>query len=104
MTKVWFITGRSRGLGRSLTEEVLSKGDIVVATARNSEQLCDFSEPHKIDLEAFLNKNYHFNVGIDVLHTLQGEALPRLNAILKKQTIPLHIVGCCQNGCMKPFS
>ena len=44
MTKVWFITGSSRGLGRSLTEEVLSKGDIVVATARNPVQLNDLTE------------------------------------------------------------
>ncbi|GAB4018469.1 SDR family NAD(P)-dependent oxidoreductase [Spirosoma sp. KCTC 42546] len=39
MTKVWFITGSSRGLGRSLTEAVLAKGDQVVATARNPEAL-----------------------------------------------------------------
>ena len=39
MTKVWFITGSSRGLGRSLTEAVLAKGDRVAATARSPEQL-----------------------------------------------------------------
>ena len=32
-TKVWFITGSSRGLGRSLTEAVLAGGDQVAATA-----------------------------------------------------------------------
>ncbi|ADB40767.1 oxidoreductase [Spirosoma linguale] len=41
MEKVWFITGSSRGLGRSLTEAVLAKGDIVAATARNPSQLAD---------------------------------------------------------------
>lgn len=41
MTKVWFITGSSRGLGRSLTEAVLAKGDRIAATARNIEQLND---------------------------------------------------------------
>lgn len=35
MTSVWFITGSSRGLGRSLTTAVLAKGDLVAATARN---------------------------------------------------------------------
>src|SRR5258708_35285993 len=39
MTKVWFITGSTRGLGRSLTEAVLAKGDQVAATARQPEQL-----------------------------------------------------------------
>ncbi|HMH23654.1 MAG TPA: oxidoreductase [Puia sp.] len=43
MTKVWFITGSSRGLGRSLTEAVLAKGDKVVATARRPELLKDLS-------------------------------------------------------------
>lgn len=39
MSKVWFITGSSRGLGRQLTEAVLAKGDRAVATARKTEQL-----------------------------------------------------------------
>ncbi|SEW52039.1 oxidoreductase [Chitinophaga arvensicola] len=43
MTKVWFITGSSRGLGRSLTAAVLAKGDLVAATARNPEQLKDLA-------------------------------------------------------------
>lgn len=41
MTKVWFITGSARGLGRSLTEAVLKNGDKVAATARNTDQLND---------------------------------------------------------------
>jgi NAD(P)-dependent dehydrogenase (short-subunit alcohol dehydrogenase family) len=39
MAKVWFITGSSRGLGRSLTEAVLAHGDVVAATARNPAAL-----------------------------------------------------------------
>ena len=35
MKKIWFITRSSSGLGRTLTNEVLLKGDIVVATARD---------------------------------------------------------------------
>ncbi|HEX4207907.1 MAG TPA: oxidoreductase [Ktedonobacteraceae bacterium] len=41
MSKVWFITGSSRGFGRSLAEAVLAHGDLLVATARNPEQLGD---------------------------------------------------------------
>jgi NAD(P)-dependent dehydrogenase (short-subunit alcohol dehydrogenase family) len=41
MSKVWLITGSSRGLGRSLAEAVLAAGDRLVATARNPEQLAD---------------------------------------------------------------
>ena len=46
MTKVWFITGSSRGLGRSLTEAVLASGDKVAATARNPETLNDLVEKY----------------------------------------------------------
>jgi len=41
MNKIWFITGSSRGLGRALTQAVLSAGYSVVATARRPEQLED---------------------------------------------------------------
>jgi NAD(P)-dependent dehydrogenase (short-subunit alcohol dehydrogenase family) len=41
MPKHWFITGVSSGLGRSLTEEVLSKGDRVTATVRRFAALDD---------------------------------------------------------------
>ncbi|QKJ31343.1 SDR family NAD(P)-dependent oxidoreductase [Mucilaginibacter mali] len=44
MTKIWFITGSSRGLGRSLTEAVLATGDKVAATARNTDALKDLVE------------------------------------------------------------
>lgn len=46
MTKVWFITGSSRGLGRSLTKAVLAHGDLVAATARKPEQLKDLVEKY----------------------------------------------------------
>src|SRR5246127_1645368 len=41
MSKIWFITGSSRGLGRALTEVILEAGHLVVATARKPEQLAD---------------------------------------------------------------
>ncbi|HEY9679859.1 MAG TPA: oxidoreductase [Drouetiella sp.] len=36
-TKVWFITGISRGLGKSLAEAALSRGDTVIGTSRNGK-------------------------------------------------------------------
>jgi NAD(P)-dependent dehydrogenase (short-subunit alcohol dehydrogenase family) len=38
-SKVWFITGSSRGFGAELVRAVLAHGDRVVATARQPEQL-----------------------------------------------------------------
>lgn len=41
MSKVWLITGSSRGFGRSLAEAVLAHGDHLMATARTPEHLSD---------------------------------------------------------------
>jgi NAD(P)-dependent dehydrogenase (short-subunit alcohol dehydrogenase family) len=41
MGKVWFVTGSSRGLGRSFVEAALSRGDEVAATARHAGSLDD---------------------------------------------------------------
>ena len=38
---VWFITGASRGFGLEITREALSRGDSVVATARNPQAVHD---------------------------------------------------------------
>jgi len=38
---VWFITGASRGFGLEITKEALSRGDSVIATARNPQAVLD---------------------------------------------------------------
>lgn len=37
--KVWFITGASKGLGLSLAQQLLAKGECVAATSRNKKDL-----------------------------------------------------------------
>jgi len=44
MSKTWFITGTSTGLGRLLTERLLERGDRVIATLRKSGTLNALSE------------------------------------------------------------
>ncbi|MFG2331479.1 SDR family NAD(P)-dependent oxidoreductase [Streptomyces sp. NPDC048604] len=39
MSKVWFVTGSARGLGRAFVEAALSRGDRVAATARDAARL-----------------------------------------------------------------
>jgi NAD(P)-dependent dehydrogenase (short-subunit alcohol dehydrogenase family) len=46
MSKIWFVTGSSRGLGRSFVEAALERGDKVAATARNTESLADLATTH----------------------------------------------------------
>lgn len=43
MSKVWFITGSSRGFGRELVRAALEAGDMVAATARRPEQLAELA-------------------------------------------------------------
>ena len=43
-SKVWFITGASRGLGRIWAEAALKRGDKVTATARNVQSVADLKE------------------------------------------------------------
>jgi NAD(P)-dependent dehydrogenase (short-subunit alcohol dehydrogenase family) len=50
MSKVWFITGSSKGLGKSLTEAALANGDNVVATARNIQQLSYLAQKYPTQL------------------------------------------------------
>ena len=46
MSKVWFVTGSSRGLGRALVEVALEAGDCVAATARNPERCQDLLDKY----------------------------------------------------------
>lgn len=46
MSRVWFVTGGSRGPGRAFVEVALEAGDRVAATARNPERLRDLVDRH----------------------------------------------------------
>ena len=65
MSKVWLITGSSRGLGRAFVEAVLEAGDRVVATARNTAQLADLVEKYGERVRA---------VSLDVTSETQAKA------------------------------
>jgi len=43
MSKIWFVTGATRGLGRAWVEAALRRGDRIAATARKAEDLADLS-------------------------------------------------------------
>ncbi len=45
-SKIWFITGASRGLGRVWAEAALKRGDRVVATARDPAALDELARTH----------------------------------------------------------
>ena len=45
-TRVWFVTGASRGLGRAFTEAALAAGDRVVGASRDVSPLDDLAAQH----------------------------------------------------------
>lgn len=51
---VWLITGISSGLGKALSELVLAKGDLLIGTFRNQEQVDSFNADHKGDAMAIM--------------------------------------------------
>ena len=53
MSKIWFITGSSRGLGRALAAAALEAGHRVFATARRPEGLSDLAAAHGDRLKTF---------------------------------------------------
>ncbi|WP_037679182.1 SDR family oxidoreductase [Streptomyces griseus] len=46
MSKIWFITGSSRGFGRQFAQAALERGDKVAATVRNIDSLADLVAVH----------------------------------------------------------
>src|SRR4051812_6076643 len=52
MSKVWFITGTSKGFGRVWAEAALARGDRVAATARDTSTLADLVERYGDDVLA----------------------------------------------------
>ena len=102
MPRVFLITGTSTGFGKHLVQEVIDKGDIAVATARNPSTLCfenttpenylavklDVTIPKDIDL-AFTAALDHFG-RVDVVinnagYTLSSPFEELSSAQIKKQ-------------------
>lgn len=54
MTKTWFITGTSTGLGRLLTERLLARGDRVIATVRQPDALSTLTAKYSDQLQVFM--------------------------------------------------
>jgi NADP-dependent 3-hydroxy acid dehydrogenase YdfG len=48
MSKTWFITGASAGLGRLMTERLLSRSDRVAGSVRRADALDDLKGQHPV--------------------------------------------------------
>jgi NAD(P)-dependent dehydrogenase (short-subunit alcohol dehydrogenase family) len=52
-SRVWFITGASTGFGRLLSEELLKRGERVLATARDISKVSDLARQYPNSARAF---------------------------------------------------
>jgi len=75
--KVWLISGCSRGLGRTLAEKVLARGDRLVATAREAQSMATLKQqaPRQVQLLA-LDVNRE-----DQVRTVVGAAIAAFGRI-----------------------
>ncbi|KAK4460376.1 oxidoreductase boa17 [Cladorrhinum samala] len=70
MTKVWFVTGSSRGLGRAIVEAALASGASVIATARSAKSLDALAE--KFGPDRFLALALDVSRESDVVETIRA--------------------------------
>ena len=81
MSKVWFITGTSKGFGRIWAEAALERGDRVVATARNASTLTDLVERYGDDVLA-LKLDVTDKAAVEAAITRAHEHFGRLDVVV----------------------
>lgn len=81
MSKVWFITGSSKGFGRVWAEAALERGDRVAATARNVDTLDGLVESYG-DLVLPLALDVNDKAAIDVAVAKAHEHFGRLDVVI----------------------
>ena len=64
-SKVWYITGASKGIGRSLVEQLLSKGHKVAATSRKISAFSDIKSEHFLPLEVDLTNEESISASLE---------------------------------------
>jgi NADP-dependent 3-hydroxy acid dehydrogenase YdfG len=87
-TKVWFITGTSRGFGRVWADAALKRGDKVVATARSLTSIADLKEKYgdnALTLELDVTKPDQVKTAVEQAHAHFG----RLDIVLNNAGYPL---------------
>ena len=63
-----------------------------------ADVLFDFSEPYKIDLRAFMQENYRFNVRTERFAYLSGRGLQVSNGIFKRNLVCRQAGGLHKGG------
>ena len=91
MSKVWLITGSSRGLGRAFEKATLAAGDQVVATARNPAQLVDLKNRYGDSVQTPALDVTNEMQARDALHTAI-ETHGRLDVLVNNAAFQEHVL------------
>jgi len=67
----------SKSLSKAMLDLKMKEGILLLIELKPElkNSLFNFSDPHKIDLEAYMNQNFHFNVHLDRFAYLTGRSL-----------------------------
>jgi NAD(P)-dependent dehydrogenase (short-subunit alcohol dehydrogenase family) len=87
-TKVWFLTGSSRGFGRVWADAALKRGDKVAATARTVTSIADLKEKYGanvLTLELDVTKSDQVKTAVEQAHAHFG----RLDIVVNNAGYPL---------------
>ncbi|MBR8655268.1 SDR family NAD(P)-dependent oxidoreductase [Achromobacter sp. Marseille-Q0513] len=96
MSKIWFITGASSGLGKALAEAVLARGDRAVLTARRLEPLRDIAAGHGARA---------LPLALDVTSPdARKQALEAANAAFGRIDVLANIAGAGSYGALEEFT
>ncbi|MFY0578635.1 SDR family oxidoreductase [Cystobacter fuscus] len=96
MSKVWFVTGSSRGFGRQFVKAALERGDRVAATARNVDSLSDLVGQYGKAI---------YPLALDVTHKAAAEAaLREASAHFGRLDIVVNNAGYGQFGFVEEVS
>jgi NAD(P)-dependent dehydrogenase (short-subunit alcohol dehydrogenase family) len=75
MSKVWFVTGSSKGFGREFALAALERGDKVAATARNTDTLTDLVEKYGdavLPIQLDVRNRFQVNTAVKFAHDTFG--------------------------------
>lgn len=72
-SKVWYITGASKGIGRSLAKQLLEKGHKVAATSRQVSALSDITNDNFLPLEVDLKDDKSIGTSLEKTNNAFGK-------------------------------
>jgi NAD(P)-dependent dehydrogenase (short-subunit alcohol dehydrogenase family) len=82
MSKVWFITGSSKGFGRVWAEAALERGDKVAATARDASTVTDLVERYGEENALALTLNVDDKAAVDAAVARAHEHFGHLDVVV----------------------